>query len=143
MTPLQLEQSIRQGIPLSAQMDFRVIQLTPTSIQVSGAAEPNINVHGTAFAGSLYAVCTLAAWGLVTSRLPDNASLVMAEADIRYRRPVKGDILADCEISATDMQGFLHTLHDTGKARLEAKVQVPCDGKLAAEFSGILYAKTD
>lgn len=137
----QLEQRIRQGIPLSAQMDFRVIKLTQNSIQVQGGAKQNINVHGTAFAGSLFTVCTLAAWGLVTSRLPQGASLVMAEAGIRYRKPVIGDLIANCAVSSNDMQSFLQTLNKTGKARLEAKVVVPCDGKPAAEFNGTVYAK--
>ncbi|MET0090777.1 MAG: YiiD C-terminal domain-containing protein [Candidatus Thiodiazotropha sp.] len=83
MTPAELEQRIREGIPLAAQMDFRVLSLTDHSIRVRGDAEENVNVHGTAFAGSLYAVATLAAWGLVRSRLPDGADLVMAEAKIR------------------------------------------------------------
>ncbi len=143
MTPQQLEQQIRQGIPLSAQMDFRVIQLLKNSIQVSAAAEQNINVHGTAFAGSLFSVCTLAAWGLVTSRLPEGASLVMAEAGIRYRRPVNGDIVASCEVPSSEMQRFLHALQQTGKARLEARVVVNSAAKLAVEFNGTVHAKLD
>ncbi len=140
MTSDELEQRIRQGIPLSAQMDFRVLDLGNNSIQVRGGGQENINVHGTAFAGSLYSVCTLAAWGLVTSRLPDEASLVMAEAKIRYRKPVIGDIVAACEVSSADMDSFLNTLNKRGRARLVATVSVLCNGELAAEFTGTVYA---
>lgn len=140
MTRDELEQRIRQGIPLSAQMDFRVLDLATHSIQVCGGAQQNINVHGTAFAGSLYTVCTLAAWGLVTSRLPAEASLVMSEGTIRYRKPVVGEIVAECAVSQSAMDDFLNTLQQKGKARLVATVSVPCQGEIAAQFSGTLYA---
>jgi len=104
MTSDELEQRIRQGIPLSVQMDFRVLDLNRNSIRVRGGGQENINVHGTAFAGSLYTVCTLAAWGLITSRLPEDASLVMAEGKIRYRKPVVGDLLASCEVLSSELE---------------------------------------
>jgi thioesterase domain-containing protein len=140
MTSDELEQRIRQGIPLSAQMDFRVLDLDTNSIQVRAGGHENINVHGTAFAGSLYTVCTLAAWGLVTSQLPEGASLVMAEGKIRYRKPVVGDLLASCEVSTSAMDGFLHSLNQRGRSRLLVTVSVPCNGVVAAEFTCTLYA---
>jgi thioesterase domain-containing protein len=140
ITSDELEQRIRQGIPLSAQMDFRVIDLGTNSIQVRGGGQENINVHGTAFAGSLYTVCTLAAWGLVTSRLPEQAALVMAQGAIRYRKPVVGDIVASCEVSSNEMDSFLNSLNKRGKSRLVVTVSVPCNGELAVEFTGTLYA---
>lgn len=140
MTSDELEQRIRQGIPLSAQMDFRVLDLNSNSIRVRGGGQENINVHGTAFAGSLYTICTLAAWGLVTSRLPEDVSLVMAEGKIRYRKPVVGDLLAGCEVSSSELNSFLNSLNRRGKARLVVTVSVPCNGETAAEFTATLYA---
>jgi thioesterase domain-containing protein len=140
MTSDELEQYIRQGIPLSAEMGFRVLELSSNSIQVLGGEQENINVHGTAFAGALYSVCTLAAWGLVTSRLPQDASLVLAEGSIRYRKPVVGNIVADCEVSDREMVDFLNALNRRGRARLVATVLVPCNGETAAEFTGTVYA---
>ena len=74
----QLESEIRQGIPLAEQMAFRISELSPNAIKVVGGGRENVNVHGTAFAGSLYAVSTLALWGLIRARLPDNTTLVLA-----------------------------------------------------------------
>jgi thioesterase domain-containing protein len=78
MTANELTKKIHKGIPLTQAMAFDITQLTETSITVKTGGEENINVHGTAFAGSLYTTCVLAAWGLVNSRLPDEASLVLA-----------------------------------------------------------------
>ncbi|MCG7870568.1 MAG: thioesterase domain-containing protein [Candidatus Thiodiazotropha lotti] len=56
-----LEQRIREGIPIAAQMVFRVQSLTDVGITVAGESDENHNGHGTAFAGSLYAIATLSA----------------------------------------------------------------------------------
>jgi thioesterase domain-containing protein len=136
-----LEQRIRQGIPISNQMDFHVLELSPTRIKVSGGAQQNINVHGTAFAGSLYTLCTLAVWALLYSRLPGGTSLVMAKADISYRKPVIGDIVSQCEISESKLDRFLQILHDRYKARIQASAQVICDKNIAAELNATMFAQ--
>ena len=104
MTRQELERRIREGISVSAQMGFRVLELTENAISVCGGGDENVNVHGTAFAGSLYAICTLSAWGLIHSRLPKNAALVMAKGSIRYLRPVIGDIIAQCTIPQQELE---------------------------------------
>lgn len=142
-SPEALEQRIRTGIPIAAHMDFRVLQLSDNSIKVRGGGTENINVHGTAFAGSLYCICTLALWGLVNSRLPPNASLVMAKADIHYQRPVVGDIVSECNIPDTDMEAFLDALNHRGKGRLIATVRVMHNEKPAVEFTGTVYARLE
>ena len=144
MTQEQLEQRIRTGIPVSSHMDFRILELTDTAIRVSGGGDENVNVHGTAFAGSLYSICALAVWGLVHSRLPEDARLVMAEGSIRYRKPVVGEIISECEILAADFKGFLNAVTNQGKGRLKAVALVPAEGRsVAAEFTGLVYASRD
>lgn len=138
-----LEQRIRTGIPITGHMDFRVLELTDNRIRVSGGGTENINVHGTAFAGSLYCICTLALWGLVNSRLPDNASLVMAKAGIHYQKPVVGDIVSVCEVSASEMNNFLDAVNNKGKGRLQATVRVMSNDQQAVEFNGTVYARLE
>ena len=131
-----LEQAIRSGIPISAQMDFKVRELSAQSICVSGGASENINVHNTAFAGSLYSICTLAAWGLTFSKLPKRCSLVMAKASIEYLRPVKGKILAQAELSDDQVSQFLEQLD-------EQEVKVMDAQQLAVKFTAQLYVKNE
>ncbi len=142
MTPSELEQRIREGIPLAAQMDFRVLSLTDHSIRVRGGAAENVNVHGTAFAGSLYAIATLAAWGLVRSRLPDGADLVMAEGTIRYLKPIVGELYADCQIEIGTFNNFLSLLATRGKALIEAAVEMPGQSGPGAHVEAKLHART-
>lgn len=142
MTPGELERRIREGIPISAHMGFRILELSLNAITVEGGGAENVNVHGTAFAGSLYAVSALAVWGLVHSRLPDDASLVMAQGGIEYFKPVVGDIIARCEISNSEMEDFLQAVNGRGKGRLQAIARVRTEnGETAAQFSGQMYAR--
>lgn len=143
MEKQELEARILEGIPLSRSMAFEVVDLDDHSVRVKGHHKENLNVHGTAFAGSLYAICTLAVWGLVFSRLPDNASLVMANGQIDYLRPVTGDIVSDAQVSDLEMTRFLNELDDTGKSRLELSARVLQAGKTAVKFTANLYAKLD
>lgn len=121
-------------------MAFRVSELSPNTIRVVGGGNENINVHGTAFAGSLYAVATLALWGLIRARLPENATLVLAEGHIRYRKPVVGDITAHCEIDTAAMERFLERLNKRGRARLDAMVEIAGEQETAAQYQGTMYA---
>ncbi|MEJ2591582.1 MAG: YiiD C-terminal domain-containing protein [Candidatus Thiodiazotropha sp.] len=141
ITARELEQRIRSGIPIAAHMDFQVRELSDNAITVIGGGAENVNVHGTAFAGSLYAITTLALWGLVHARLPADSALVLAEGSIRYRRPVVGDIVARCEIPAAEMAGFLARLQERGKAVLVASVQVAGAEGVAAEYQGTVHAR--
>jgi thioesterase domain-containing protein len=141
LTAEALQERIRTGIPIAAQMAFQVLDLQPDSIRVVGGGEENINVHGTAFAGSLYAICTLALWGLVTSRLPEGTTLVLAKGHIRYCQPVVGEIEAYCSIPQERMESFLYQLHKQGRSRLDAIVELPGLEGPAAEFKGTVYAR--
>ncbi len=141
MNRSQLEQRIREGIPIAAQMGFRVRSLSDDGITVAGGGEQNHNVHGSAFAGSLYAIATLAAWGLVQSRLPEGAELVMARGEIEYRKPVIGDIFAHCNIDRKTFDSFLDNLQLKGRARLTARSIIESEGGVAAEFNGLLHAR--
>ena len=136
-----LENAIRSGIPISAQMDFRVRELTEQSIEVSGGASENLNVHSTAFAGSLYSICTLAAWGLTFSKLPKGCALVMAKAEIEYLRPVEGEIIAVAMIGEEQSATLLETLNKAGKARLTLEVIVKNKQKIAVKFTAYLHVK--
>jgi thioesterase domain-containing protein len=142
LTAEQLEQHIRSGIPLANKMAFQVRELGANSIIVVGGGSENINVHGTAFAGSLYTICTLALWGLVYSRLPAGADLVLADASIRYRQPVIGDIVARCDIESAEMDRFLARIEARGSAFLPAAVvEVPAEDGVAVEYQGKMHAR--
>lgn len=136
-----LQSQIHKGIPLSRHMDFSVLELSDTHIKVNGGAAENINVHGTAFAGSLYSICTLAAWGLTFSQIPEDTALVLAQGNIHYFRPVIGEIIAECDASPEQLETFLKELELRGKARLDLAVMVASDDKIAVKYNAQLHVR--
>jgi thioesterase domain-containing protein len=141
LTADELEQRIREEIPIAAQMAFRVRDLQLNSIAVIAGCDENVHVHGTAFAGSIYTICTLALWGLITARLPEGTTLVLAEGSIRYHQPVVGAIDAYCTIEQERFESFLSQLDQLGQSRLEASVIVPGIEGAAAEYNGTVFAR--
>jgi thioesterase domain-containing protein len=96
-----LQREIHAGIPLSDAMGFEITELESTAIRVAAPLKPNINVHSMGFAGSLYALGILTGWGISRHLIRQrglNAELVVAEASIRYRAPVRDDIECHCVV---------------------------------------------
>jgi thioesterase domain-containing protein len=136
-----LEEQIHRGIPLSRAMGYRITELADTRICVAAPFAPNRNVHDTGFAGSLYALGILTAWGLcahIIARSGLDADLVVAEATIRYRAPVCGDIDCHCALSDEAAQAFVDDLAAKGRARITLDVAIG-DGP-AATIQAAMHA---
>lgn len=126
-TAAELQQRIHQAIPLSQAMGYRITALADTEITVEAPLGPNINIHGTGFAGSLYALGILTAWGLcahLIARAGLEAELVVAEANIRYRTPIKSGIVCRCGVTAQAVQSFVDGLAERGRSRMSLEVTV-------------------
>ena len=127
-----------EQIPLSKAMDMRLISFEDNIMTTKSSLPPNVNVHGTAFAGSLYAIQALTGWGMMYAQLKLNgidASIVIANGSIDYHKPVKQDIVASCDFGEHVEQ--MQTLQNTGKARFDLKCSVITNSDvIASEFKG-------
>lgn len=122
-----LQQKIRQAIPLSDAMQFGIDTLSLDAIEVSAPLPPNVNIHGTGFAGSIYSVAVLTGWALCTHILNEmkiDAELVVAKAEIRYRAPVSGDLHCITSANAGLRESFLRDIRDRGKGVLQLEIEV-------------------
>ena len=138
----ELEARIHAGIPLSTAMGCRIAALGEHDIRVEAPLAPNVNVHGTGFAGSLYALGILTAWGLCAHLLRSadlEADLVVAKATIRYRAPVTGDIACTAALEPAAAGDFLRRLVQEGRARVLVTVAVG-DGP-AARIDAEMHAR--
>ena len=123
-------------------MGYRITELTDRRISVTAPLAPNRNIHGTGFAGSLYGLGMLAAWGLcahIIARAGLDADLVVVEATIRYRAPVRGDIACHCSITDDAAQAFIDDLAAKSRARIALEVAIG-DGP-AAVIHAMMYAR--
>lgn len=122
-----LEQKIHQSIPLSLAMGYQIVELDGLHIIVEAPLQPNINIHGTGFAGSIYSLGVLSAWALVYHVIVGAglvADLVISRAAIEYSASVHGTIRCDCRLDMDQVQSFIDELASSKRARIEAVVNI-------------------
>jgi thioesterase domain-containing protein len=125
-----LQQKIRRAIPLSEAMQFSIRDLSLDAIRVTAPLEPNINIHGTGFAGSIYSLGVLTGWTLCTHIMDElgiEAELVVARAEIRYRAPVNGELECSCACSSAQRKSFQQGVATVGKGKLVLDVEIGGD----------------
>jgi thioesterase domain-containing protein len=134
-----LEDTWHREIPISRAMDVRVARYADDRLDVVAAFAPNRNLHGTAFAGSLYAVCVLTGWGAAWLALQSagvSAHIILHTAEIRYSRPVLGDIHCSCELASAAIAPPIDALRALGKSTVRLEVEAREQGELCVTFRG-------
>ena len=132
----QLQTIWHTRIPISKAMGIQATGYDGETLSARAGLAENINVHGTAFAGSLYAIAALCGWGITWLKLREqdlDGSIVIASGHIDYARPVPGDIEVACRFDADAQLAAMDKLRDTGKCRFELSVEI---GAGAARFDG-------
>lgn len=136
---IELQQVWRTGIPLAAAMAIEVLDFTDDRLRIQAPLAPNINVHGSAFAGSLYGVCALAGWGLLWLKLRQHSlagHIVLAEAHINYASPVLETICCECAFDPAQHDRQLERFASAGRAVFELECCVPGPASPAVRFAG-------
>ena len=136
MNHKQLESLVHQEIPITKALDIRIAELSATSIKVMAPFEANKNIHNTAFAGSIYTVATIAGWSLVSHIAQHHdlqGSVVLAKADIQYKKPINGDIVAHCSVDdPAQLDTFIQSFERKNRARLHLTINVVESGDIKA-----------
>lgn len=137
-----LERLWYEHIPLSRALEVAVRHFDGETLELAADLAPNVNPHGTAFAGSLYSISALCGWSMVHLQLGLRgltASIVLAEGHIRYLRPVTGEIVAVCRFGTHE--AAFGDLARSGRARFPLTATVASAGKVAVEFEGAFGVK--
>ncbi len=144
---MTLEASLQQlrrlcrTIPPANAMEMGVEDYCDGRLRLAAPLSANVNDKGSAFGGSLVSLMTLAGWGVVTLRLHQagvDADVFVADSQVRYRAPLYTDLLAEASlVDEGAWPGFLQTLRQRGRARIQlrARVCLP-DGGAATELEG-------
>src|SRR5438270_6038438 len=99
----EAEKFLHEQIPITRAMGLRVVAHDEKGFAVEAPVALNSNHLRTAFGGSINAVATLAAYGLLWLELNDPAvHVVVAESSIHFLRPVREIIRAICLRPAPD-----------------------------------------
>lgn len=141
----RLQQYWDRHIPLTRAMAVQVTPVDDKALIVTAPLACNHNDKGAGFGGSIAALQTLAGWGVVWlccewSAMP--CTVVVAQSQIRYRRPVTGDLSAQCPFpDQSAWQEFSRRLNEKNRARITLPIELWSAGELAsvmsAEYAGL------
>lgn len=134
---LDLQNIWHQQIPITQLMGIRVFQYTGKRFETRASLNPNMNLHGTMFAGSIYSLATLTGWGLVHLMMKEQGligDIVLADANIHYHKPVTELPRSVAEFDK--ISGDFAPLEAGKKARIKVQVEVLDDVTPVAEFDG-------
>ncbi|MEM7077298.1 MAG: YiiD C-terminal domain-containing protein [Pseudomonadota bacterium] len=140
-TMLRLTRLWHEHFPITGTMGTQATQHTGApdwSLTTLTPLAPNTNIHGSAFAGTLYAVEALTAWGLVYLALEEAgiaASIIHAEGQIKFAQPVRSDIEVRCTYAGFG-DDFARLRRD-GRCKIELTSQALVAGEVVSEFNGL------
>ncbi|MGI2261081.1 YiiD C-terminal domain-containing protein [Shewanella sp. GXUN23E] len=132
----ELAHTWHQTIPVSRFMQLQPVDADNGVLSVSAPLEPNINLHQSMFAGSIYTLCTLTGWGAVwlAQQLGDvEGDIVLGRADIRYLAPIVSAPVASVRFDNIDVG----KLRRGQKLKQELQISLSCEGIPCAQFRGI------
>ncbi len=120
-------------------MAIQVAAYDGRTLTVRAPLAANRNLHGTAFAGSLFSACVLTGWGATWLALRERGltgSIVVADSQIRYRKAVSGDLVCQCTTEPQSLDAAFAGFATSGRASLPLSCTIDAGGKLAVAFEG-------
>ena len=139
-----LQERIDREIMLARPMGVIVESADEFSLVLRAPLAPNANHKGTAFGGSLYSLAVLTGWAWLTRFLATrelDAEAVIQESNMRFLKPVHGEMRACLEIpAAADIDKFQKMLMRADRGRIRLRVQMHEGSALATIFDGLFAA---
>lgn len=137
---LQRLQAHYDAMPPVAALGLRIAAFDGDRLRLAAPLARHVNDKGCAFGGSLGSLLTLAAWGLLHVRLEAaglDADVYVADSTLRFLAPLFDDLQAEATLApGADWDGFVATLRQRGRARIEVVAEVPLPaGGVATTFS--------
>ena len=134
---------VNKTIPITRYMQWSIDELDQEGITSTTVLKPNINVHGTGFAGSVYAAAMATGWTLLKYWYDENefeikfshkSTLLAAEANIKYLAPVIGDFSCSAKIDKGNQAyvKLITRLENKISCALPLEVEVLCNSKVCA-----------
>ncbi len=133
----QGESSVGIDIPIIGKMGAEILEMTANTIKVKMPLEPNINHVGTMYAGSLFTLAEFPAGALFVQRM-DTTKVwpIVAEVNIRYRRPALTDVYAHFVFEEDSFARLQEEALEKGKASFNHRQEL-------TDESGEVVAITD
>ncbi len=134
-----LDEFLSARIPITKAMGITLTEYDGDKLTLFAPLGPNRNDKGTAFAGVLSTLVTLAGWSYTQVSLEHNgfeAVAMVAESLTSYRRPASGDLWATCHGPDLETRRrFFEQLANTGKARWKLEADLRSRDVTAVHYS--------
>ncbi|NVJ60620.1 MAG: YiiD C-terminal domain-containing protein [Gammaproteobacteria bacterium] len=117
---------LHREIPATQLLKLTVEEVSPDKISLSSPLEPNLNGHGTGFAGSIYTIGITTGWTYLNAwerELGLNAKIVALDAAIRYSKPITDTIHANNESSISE-RAYLWPELLTNKKKFTERISI-------------------
>lgn len=140
-----LQRLLNTELPITLHLGLRVAVADPGQVILLAPLAPNRNHRGTAFAGSLNAIATLAGWSWLTLFLQHHhlaGQVILQDSSITYLRPVATDFTATCRApEAANIARSMAAFHRSGRGRLRLTVELADEAGVAGSFTGRYVAE--
>ncbi|HEU0277381.1 MAG TPA: YiiD C-terminal domain-containing protein [Rhodanobacteraceae bacterium] len=140
-----LEARILREIPLARAMQLAVSRYSGDALELEAPLAPNRNDKGCAFGGSLTALMTLAAWGLVELDLRGRGlacDIFVGDSQVRYQEPVWGALHAVARVASPDaLPALAAALHERGKGHIDMRCEIRAGEATAATLAARFFAR--
>lgn len=141
----RLSRQVADEIPLARAAGIELSLVADDTIEAHAPFEPNRNLHGTAFGGSLYVValvCGFAQTVWLAQRAGLAADVVVQRAEARYNAPLRHALVArPAAIDLPARERFVTALECRGRARLTLTLAIAHDGETAFELAAGFVAR--
>ena len=136
----RLRAMLIREMPVSQRLGFSVGDVTEAAVTLRAVFDVNRNHQGSAFAGSVNALATLAGWATVWLTLQDaglEANAVLQDSEIRYLHPIMTDFSAICPFpSDAERAALLSAVTRHRRGRIAVQVDVMAQDETVARFHG-------
>jgi thioesterase domain-containing protein len=136
-----LDAFLKEHLPLARAAGVEIDGYDGDCLQVSAPLALNINDKLTAFGGSLYNLCVIAAWGMTdlkAKELKFTGDIVVAKGEITYLKPLRSRLIAQAFTPDKAMiEKAIHSYHAKGKAVFIISAQILDEQQqVCVEFQG-------
>lgn len=135
-----LRTMLARQMPAAQRLGFTVEEVSETGVRLGASFDINRNHQGTAFAGSVNALATLAGWAAVWLTLQEGgleANAVLQDSEIRYLHPIMTDFSAICPFPTdAERTALLSAVTRHRRGRVPVQVDVVAHRETVARFHG-------
>jgi thioesterase domain-containing protein len=140
----ELTTYLYEHIPLTRALGVVAQAWDGRTLSLRAPLEPNRNLRGTAFGGSLAALAIVCGWAALHLALGEGAGdlrLVIQRSTLDFQTPVEGEFSAVASVPDGDAWArFLRGLKRRGRARIAVPGDIRCDGRIAGRHEGVYAA---